>query len=190
MFYLLQLRCLCMSQKENTIEFTEESTKSANVSNFTENKELYMFNLKMKCEENFKIALRAKAELENIKKRTDELIKKEKREANDGFIFDFLALLDGVEYGLSIVKGDVLMKKQNTSVYTGLRLIYEMLVTMLGRFGVVELPALHKKFNPFEHEAVMLKECTEEPGIVVEVYQSGYSRDGRILRHSKVVVSK
>jgi molecular chaperone GrpE len=179
-----------MSQKENITEFNKESGNSASISNFTENRELYIVNLKMKCEENFKIALRAKAEVENIKKRTDELIKKEKKEANDGFIFDFLTLLDSVEYGLNIAKGDVLAKKENTSVYTGLRLIHEMMVTMLGRFGIVELSALHKKFNPFEHEAVMLSECAEEPGIVVEVYQNGYGRDGRILRHSKVVVSK
>lgn len=176
-----------MLQKENTIEFTEESVKQAGV---IETKEFYVTDLKMRCEENFKIALRAKAEVENIKKRTDELIKKEKREANDVFIFDFLALLDSVEYGLNITKGKVLTKKENTSVFTGLRLIHEMLLTMLGRFGVVELSALHKKFNPFEHEAVMLRDCAGDPGIVVEVYQNGYGRDGRILRHAKVVVSR
>ena len=56
--------------------------------------------------------------------------------------------------------------------------------------GVEEIPAQDQPFDPNVHSA-MMQQPTEgvEPGTVVQVFQKGYTLNGRVIRHAMVVVS-
>lgn len=147
--------------------------------------------LEKKSKENFELFLRTKADAENTRKRAEAQVVKAKDEANDSFVLSLLNLADSVEFGLGVCRGNVSRDKENSSVYVGLRLIYEMLLTLLNSFDVKQINSLGTKFNPHEHEAVLLQECVDKnQGIVVGVVQKGYTKMGRVIRHSKVIVTK
>ena len=58
----------------------------------------------------------------------------------------------------------------------------------LKRFGFEEVPALGEEFDPEKHNAVM-RETTDDPGKVLEVFQKGYRVKDRIIRYAMVKVS-
>ena len=58
----------------------------------------------------------------------------------------------------------------------------------LSRFGFEEVPALGEEFDPEKHNAVM-REQTDDPGKVLEVFQKGYRVKDRIIRYAMVKVS-
>lgn len=173
--------------------FTKEKSFNDNMEKdvYRDTLEKKIIELEKKNKENFELFLRAKADAENAQKRADTHLVKVKKEANDSFLFSLFNLADSIEFGLGVCKGHIVKDKENSSVYVGLRLIYEMLLVLLNSFDVKQVNSLGAKFNPHEHEAILLQECvSKNTGIIVEVVQKGYIRFGRVLRHSKVVVTK
>jgi len=73
----------------------------------------------------------------------------------------------------------------------GVKIIYEQILDILQLFGVEQIQALNRKFDPSVHEAMMKKfDSEKEQDIVLEVFQKGYKLNGRVIRPSKVVVNK
>ena len=76
------------------------------------------------------------------------------------------------------------------NLLSGMKLIYDKLMTVLRNKGVREIEALEKPFDPVYHEAVMQSPSeNHEPGTVIEVAQPGYMLGEKVIRHSKVIVS-
>ncbi len=130
--------------------------------------------------------LRARAEFENFRKRTD---KEKSVRFDDGAMFilqKLLPVVDNFERGLAQVpeesKGDPYVE--------GLEKIYKQLTAMLQESSVTPIEAVGKEFNPELHNAVMHVE-DEELGenVVAEEFQKGYSYKDRVLRHSMVKVA-
>lgn len=72
--------------------------------------------------------------------------------------------------------------------YEGLEISINQLNKILQDFGVVEIEALGKPFDPNLHEAV--SEGEGEPNIIIEEFEKGYTLEGKVIRHSKVKVGK
>jgi molecular chaperone GrpE len=74
---------------------------------------------------------------------------------------------------------------------SGLQMIYDELHSILKSEGLEEIPAKDRPFDPTVHEAVMSNDsdAVEEP-TVSEVYRSGYSFKGSIVRPAMVVVAR
>ena len=71
----------------------------------------------------------------------------------------------------------------------GVKLVLKQMEKILKNFGLEEIEAKGKKFDPMLHEAIGVV-SGEEDDVVVEVYQKGYTLNGIVLRHAKVLVSK
>lgn len=126
---------------------------------------------------------RVQAEFENYKKRVEKQNEEFKKCANVDFIEKVLPVLDNFGLALKNQEGEEFKK--------GVELIYAQLFSVLEEEGLKPIQAEGQKFDPYFHEALMQEEVEgTEPGMVVEELQKGYCLGDKILRHSKVKVSK
>lgn len=140
-----------------------------------------------KSDEYFDKILRLQADFDNYKKRLD----KEKVDfikfANEEIIIELLKILDDFERAVEAGKS----KHDFDVLYKGIEMIWKDMREFLSKKGVKEIGARGKLFNPHEHEAMMQEERDDHPeDHVIEELQKGYTMNGRIIRPSKVKVSK
>lgn len=129
---------------------------------------------------------RAKAEMINYRRRQEEQMAEWLKIAQAGLIKDLLPILDTIEAG---IRNWELGIKENKENY--LEKIKEQLLKILTNHGLEEIKTIGEKFNPEFHEAIEQVESAEnEDGIIVEEVQRGYLLSGKVLRTSKVKVTK
>ena len=143
--------------------------------------------LKLTAAENLDKALRAQAELENVRKRTTRDIENAHKYALERFVTELLPVLDGMALGISA--------SSNVDDIAGLRegmdLTLKMFSTTLEKFGVKVIDPQGEKFNPDKHEAVSMQKLADvESGTVISVAQKGYELNGRLVRPAIVIVAK
>jgi len=131
--------------------------------------------------------LRARADLENYRKR----VEKEKADAiafaNESLISEILPVVDNLERALVHANEGA----DNASLSEGVRLTIDQMFSVLKKFGLEEIDALGCRFDPELHHAITHEESDEvAPEVVVEEFQKGYRLKGRLLRPSMVAVSK
>lgn len=127
----------------------------------------------------------AQAELINYRKRKDEETSNMLKFANMDLILDLLPVIDNFERALAVTT-DASFDKYNE----GYKLIYNHILDTLKKFGVCEIEALDKEFDPNLHEAVMIGKEEDKPNdVVLEVFSKGYTLKGRVIRPSKVKVN-
>lgn len=103
---------------------------------------------------------------------------------NDGIcdsIEAMLPVIDNLERALAAAQPD-------DALASGVQMTLKQLFDNLKRFGFEEVPALGEDFDPEKHNAVM-REQSDEPGKVLEVFQKGYRVKERIVRYAMVKVS-
>ena len=77
------------------------------------------------------------------------------------------------------------------SYLEGFKLIYKQIKDILESNDVKEIEALGKEFDPMYHQSVtMRKDDTKESGIVLEVYQKGYTYKDKVLRPAMVIINE
>ena len=132
-------------------------------------------------------ALRAQAEMENLRKRTTRDIENAHKYALDKFVNELLPIIDSMELGLTAAE-----KSDNVDeLLEGMNLTLKMFTSALEKFGVKTLDPQGEKFNPEQHEAVSMQEIEgTESGTVVTVMQKGYELNGRLVRPAMVMVAK
>lgn len=132
--------------------------------------------------------LRAKADYQNLQRtsareRTDAC-----RYANTELMKSLLTALDDLERTLAAAAA---ASADISSVAEGIRLVHENLMKALGHHGLEVIEAAGRPFDPSIHEALMQQPSTEQaPGTVLEEVAKGYRLGERVIRPSKVVVSK
>lgn len=133
-------------------------------------------------------ALRAAAEMQNIRRRAEQDIVKAHKFALEKFATDLLAVLDSLERGIEVSdSADQAIRPMRE----GMELTYKLFLDTLKRFQVERLDPQGEPFNPEQHQAMAMEESAEaEPNSVLKVFQCGYSMNGRLLRPAMVVVSK
>lgn len=132
-------------------------------------------------------ALRAQAELENLRKRTERDVENAHRYALERFVGELLPVIDSIELGM-----DAAAAADNAdSLREGMDLTRKMFLDTLARFGVAPIDPAGEKFNPERHQAVSVQQVEgTAAGIVVTVMQKGYELNGRLVRPAMVVVAK
>ena len=132
--------------------------------------------------------LRAVAELDNVRKRAQRDIEAANRYGLEKFVAELLPVQDSLELAVQSaqqVEVDVHSLKQ------GQEATLKLLVKALEKLGVTAVRPLGEPFDPARHEAMMAQEsATAEPNTVLQVVQSGYELNGRLLRPARVIVSK
>jgi len=123
-----------------------------------------------------------KADFENYKKIMEKEMEKIIKCSNERVFVELLPILDDMENALKKVAG-VEEKK-------GLEMILNNFFKILQNNGLKSIDTLGKKFDPYYHEVLMKKESDKEDDIVIEEIQKGYMLNNKVVRHSKVKVSK
>jgi molecular chaperone GrpE len=141
-----------------------------------------------KATDNWDQLLRTKAEMDNIRRRTQKDLENAHKFALEKFITELLGVRDSLEMGVTA-------SQQENVTLESLREGSEMTLTMLAglfeKFNVVELNPEGEKFNPEHHQAMSMQPNAElEPNTVMAVMQKGYLLNDRLVRPAMVMVSK
>ncbi len=128
--------------------------------------------------------LRAKAEVENTRRRSEEEVSKARKYAIEGFAESLVPVKDSLE--AAIAMPDAPVEKVLEGVHATLR----QLAAALERNKVVEInPAVGAKFDPHHHQAISMVPADQEPNTVVTLLQKGYLIADRVLRPALVTVA-
>jgi molecular chaperone GrpE len=131
--------------------------------------------------------LRLAAEFDNYKKRVSREFASVIRGANQDLISQLLQILDDFDRALESAK----TLDDFESFHKGMEMIDSNLQNLLARHGLEPIEAKGERFDPELHEAVMQMASEEvEEGAILEEVNKGYKLNGKVIRHSRVVVSK
>ena len=123
--------------------------------------------------------LRATADLDNYRKRSERELERRVRESREALLRDWLEALDSVERALAMQPED-----------SGLRAVLDQMEAILARHGVQRVGEAGERFDPERHEAVAVQPSDAVPEhTVLEVMRSGFALDDRVLRPAQVVVA-
>lgn len=132
--------------------------------------------------------LRARAELENLRKRTARDVEDSRKFALQNFVRELLPVKDSLETGLRT--GSIETSGNAASLMQGIRLTLKLWQEALAREGVEELDPLGQPFDPDLHEALTTRHSLDAPpNTVLEVMQKGYLLNGRLIRPARVIVA-
>lgn len=133
------------------------------------------------------LALRAQAEMDNLRKRTGRDVENAHKYALEKFVNELLPIMDSLELGISAAES----AENIDDLREGMDLTIKMFNTAMDKFNVKAVDPQGEKFNPEQHEAVSMQEIEgAESGTVVTVMQKGYELNGRLVRPAMVVVAK
>jgi len=135
--------------------------------------------------------LRLAADFDNFKKRTARQYAEIADRANEYLIIELLGVIDDFERALATVSLEQSSGQTagNRHFVTGMKLIYDKLMSVLKSRDVEPMDALGKQFDPVYHEAVMQSPSEKDEGTVIEIVSPGYLQKERVIRHAKVVVA-
>ena len=129
--------------------------------------------------------LRARAEVENVRKQGQADVARAHKYAIEKFAEDLLAVKDALEQTLAA--------DRSVSVETlksGAELTLKALDAAFARAQIREIDPAGQKFDPHQHQAMQVVESDLPPNTVVTVFQKGYLINDRVLRPALVTVSK
>ena len=136
--------------------------------------------------------MRAYAESENLRKRTEREKADIAKYAVSNFARDMVAIGDNL--GRAIEAANASEEEQTgpmKALLEGVALTDQELRKALEKHGVRSIPADGEIFDPHKHQAVMEQDNPSVPaGTILQVFQEGYQIEDRVLRPSMVVVSK
>ncbi len=136
--------------------------------------------------------LRALAEAQNVRRRAQQDVEKERKFGVERFARDVLSVADNFGRALSALPADLgSLDPALRNVIVGIQATDRELQSVLERHGVTRIESLGKPFNAEFHQAMMEIENADVPsGTVVQELIPGYLIAGRLLRAAMVAVSK
>jgi molecular chaperone GrpE len=143
---------------------------------------------KQKANDSWDKAVRAQAEMENLKRRTQKDLEDAHKFALTSFAKDLLPVLDSMILGLQAATGD---SEDVKKFREGSELTIRQFEALFTKFNIVTIDPMGQPFNPELHQAMIMQEVEgAEANTVVNVFQKGYMLNGRLLRPAMVVVAK
>lgn len=131
--------------------------------------------------------LRKIAEFDNYKKRTEREFVERVQNANEKLISELLPVLDDMERALDHAE----QSKEVNSLLEGTELVQKKMLGILEKQGLEPLPAEGEDFDPDHHDALMqIEKENVESGKIIEEHLRGYILNGKVIRHSQVIVAK
>ncbi|MCY4350734.1 MAG: nucleotide exchange factor GrpE [Thiotrichales bacterium] len=138
--------------------------------------------------QNLERALRAHAELDNVRKRLERDLQNAHKFALERFVSELLPVKDSLELGLAAAAGK---GTDAAGIVEGMELTLRMLDQAMEKFGVRTVDPVGMPFDPEFHQAMTMRESdTAEPGTVLEVVQKGCLLNERLVRPAMVIVAK
>ena len=135
------------------------------------------------------IVLRSRAEVDNIRKRSEGEITKAKKFALERLLSEILPVIDNLERALESAKAD--KSDDNTAITEGVELTLKTLHDTVSKFGLETINPIGEDFNPELHQAMSIQESPDfDSNKCMLVMQKGYILNGRVIRPAMVMVSK
>ncbi|WP_432452157.1 MULTISPECIES: nucleotide exchange factor GrpE [unclassified Agarivorans] len=132
--------------------------------------------------------VRAKAEVDNIRRRSAQEVDKARKFALEKFANELLPVIDNMEMALQHAnhEDDAL-----AAMIEGVELTLKALLDAVKKFGIEVISPQDHTFDPAKHQAMGMQEVEGvAPNTVVAVLQKGYELNGRLLRPAMVMISK
>ena len=174
------------SAQENTHEINElnQAAEASDPSNVPLTPEEIILALEAQIKEFQDQFLRAKAEVENARRRADEEISKARKFAVEAFAESLLPVADSLTAGLAIADATAEQLREGSEA------TLRQLKSALERHKVIEInPQAGAKFDPHQHQAISVVPAEQEANTVVSVLQKGYLIADRVLRPALVTVT-
>ncbi len=175
---------------QNDVETPEQqtATEAETVEHSAEELALKLEDAEKKAADNWEQLLRTKAEMDNLRRRTQKDLENAHKFALEKFVSELLPVLDSMALGLDAAKQE---NSTVESLQQGTELTMNMLKQVFEKFNVTEVDPQGEKFNPDHHQAMSMQENHElEPNTVMAVMQKGYLLNDRLVRPAMVMVSK
>ena len=160
---------------------SEKKEKKPEKSDELEELQKQLADAEAKAGEYLQMAQRLQADFDNFRKRTQRENEEFKTFATAGLISELLTIEDDLDRALDSAK-------EENDVVIGVRGIRQNLMKILESKGLTEIPT-DGKFDPNCHEALCVVE-SDTDGDIAEVFQKGYRLGNKVLRYSKVKVTK
>ena len=163
-------------QEEAQLESPEKSADSL---------EAQLEDAQAKATENWDSYLRAKAEMDNLRRRNTKDVENAHKYGIEKFVTELLPVLDSMGMGLATEDASA------ESLREGMELTLSMLEKMMEKLGIEEIDPMNEKFDAEKHQAMTMQPNADvEPNTVIAVMQKGYSLNERLIRPAMVMVSK
>ena len=132
--------------------------------------------------------LRARAEMENAKRRAEAEVTKARKFALEKFAGELLPVVDNLERALQVADADNDAVKP---LLEGVELTMKSFISTVEKNGLSIIDPQGETFNPELHQAMSMQESADvAPNTVIAVMQKGYQINGRLLRPAMVMVSR
>lgn len=151
-----------------------------------ENIHALLEDARSKADEHWNEVLRLRAEMDNLRKRTERDIDNARKYALEKFIESLLGVADSLDLGLKACKEATDL----ASLQQGTEMMHTQFFQTLERFGVKPIDPLGEPFNPQQHQAIAMQPAEGESNRVIQVLQKGYQLNDRVLRPALVIVSQ
>ena len=173
---------------EPTVEPTKAAQESGNKEAGGNELQLQLEDARSKADEHWNQLMRARAEMENLRKRHAREVENAHKYGLERFLAELLAVRDSMELGVNAAQDE---NADVAKLREGTELTLKLLSDVMERFNVVQINPEGEPFNPEFHQA-MAMEAREgvPPNMVVTVVQRGYTLNGRLLRPALVIVSQ
>ena len=133
--------------------------------------------------------LRVQAEMQNLRRRTEQDMEKAHKYGQEKFSAELLSVMDNLERSL-----DAASAHENEAVkaiYDGVDLTLKSFSDCFSKFNIEAVDPLGEPFDPALHQAMSMQENPDvEPNTVIAVMQKGYTLHGRVIRPAMVMVAK
>ena len=184
-----------MSETEQNQELEAEIEEASTNAEVEETEELTAEqSLEAKLEEaearaadNLDQLMRTRAEMENIRRRSEKELSSARKFALEKFAQELLPVIDSMEMGVAAAQDE------NTDVSKlreGTEMTLKMFESAIEKFGIKGVHPKGESFNPEHHQAMTMIDSVEhEPNTIIDVMQKGYLLNERLVRPAMVVVS-
>ena len=133
--------------------------------------------------------LRVKAEMQNLRRRTEQDVEKAHKYGIEKFSAELLGVIDNLERALLAAQEHD--DESSKAIHDGVSLTLKSFNDCFAKFSIEVVDPIGEPFDPQLHQAIATQESPDsEPNSVIEVVQKGYTLNGRVIRPAMVMVSK
>ena len=143
--------------------------------------------LQDKYDKTYDSLLRAKAEVENIKKRSQKEVESAYKFSTESLLQEIIPIYDSLDLSSKLADESL----TTAQVKEGNKLILTMFQKIFEKNNIKEINPLNESFNPEFHQAISTnKDTTKKNDVISEVVQKGYMLNGRVVKPALVIVIK
>lgn len=131
--------------------------------------------------------LRMAAEAQNVRRRAEADVEKARKFGTESLIKDLLPVLDSFDRALEAAR---VMEGFDAAMLEGMEATAQIFKDTLSKQGLTPINPTGEAFDPNQHQAISMVPGEAPANTVIDVVQTGYDLNGRVMRPAMVVVSQ